>query len=125
MSREYSAAVAVGPACFGVVFARIPVVAEARVPGPPALVEPSPRVRVAVLLSRRALLGKPAQLQMTVAGVVMPEPPGDQHADPANDDRGGEDGAAHGPSPRRGRCRAGCGRPGDRSRPGMSRAEAD
>src|SRR5450631_3078582 len=120
MSREYSAAVAVGPACFGVVLARIPVVAEARVPGPPALAEPSPRVRVAVLLVRLKLAGKPAQPQMAVVGGVMPEPPGDQHADPDHDDRGEQDGAAHGPSPRRGPCRAGRGRPGDRSRPGMS-----
>ena len=100
--------------------------AEARVPGPAVVAETGPRARLTRVRHGVPPTGEPAQPQMAVTGVIVPEPPGNDHANPDRHDGGVQNGAAHGPSPRRGRCRADRGRPGDRSTtrvsPGRKRA---
>ena len=100
------------------------VTAETGGPGVSILAETSSRRRVTGPLA--AAQGEPAQPQMAVARVFMTEPPGDEHANPDRHDGDVQDRAAHGPSPRCGRYRAGDGPPGDRSRtrisPGPKRA---
>ena len=109
--------------------------AEAPVPGPAVVAETGPRARLtrirhgvpptgepAHLVLRS---GEPAQPQMAVMRVIVPEPPGNDHANPDRHDGGVQNGAAHGPSPRRGRCRADRGPPGRSEHdPGLPGAEA-